>query len=427
MRKIFIGFVLFLSSGWTYSNSDPMIWSGLGFLVDANKTQEVYPYSDLINQRFGVTKKLRDALSNDENFIIGSSGNVTASEGYNNVILAITDETVSSTKRGKGICSRYYYLSTQVILYSAIDKTILKVVPLTKVRPYADETINGKCSNSSISRNIHLKRFAEMLWGIELKEVAASELTNEFFLKNFVNADITESGILGEQINNLQTLKNIFATGSDFIGVRHVKVTDYSINQMTGDGDFAEHTRFSKNKRFDSKKYKEWVGSEFSRWLSTQLNIPIIPFYEGQGLTLNVATTFSDSQTILNLQKPELSYGFDFTVRGFNKVLLGETSKREAFAWGGFSRVYFGVVLGDQIDDIKVLADVSLTQGNVKEINKTDVVNDWNYFDDAIQLTFSNYSRNLMKPEKKWVTEATELNVRDFKKVAKVILEKVNE
>ena len=84
-------------------------------------------------------------------------------------------------------------------------------------------------------------------------------------------------------------------------------------------------------------------------------------------------------------------------------------------------------MLGDQIDDIKVLADVSLTQGNVKEINKTDVVSDWNYFDDAIQLTFSNYSRNLMKPEKKWVTEATELNVRDFKKVAKVILEKVNE
>ena len=88
MRRIFIGFILFLSSGWTYSNSDPMIWSGLGFLVDANKTQEVYPYSDLINQKFGVTKKLRDALSNDENFIIGSSGNVTASEGYNNVILA---------------------------------------------------------------------------------------------------------------------------------------------------------------------------------------------------------------------------------------------------------------------------------------------------------------------------------------------------
>ena len=32
-----------------------------------------------------------------------------------------------------------------------------------------------------------------------------------------------------------------------------------------------------------------------------------------------------------------------------------------------------------------------------------------------------------MKPEKKWVTEATELKVRDFKKVAKVILEIVNE
>ena len=57
-------------------------------------------------------------------------------------------------------------------------------------------------------------------------------------------------------------------------------------------------------------------------------------------------------------------------------MLLGETGKREAFAWGGF-QVYFGVVLGDQIDDIKVLADVSLTQGNVKEINKTDVVSDW--------------------------------------------------
>ena len=51
--------------------------------------------------------------------------------------------------------------------------------------------------------------------------------------------------------------------GSDFIGVRHAKVTDYSINQMIGDGDFAEHTRFSKNKGL-AQKYKEWVAQIFS-------------------------------------------------------------------------------------------------------------------------------------------------------------------
>ena len=93
--------------------------------------------------------------------------------------------------------------------------------------------------------------------------------------------------------------------------------------------------------------------------------------------------------------------------------MLGETSKREAFAWGGYSRVYFGVVLGDQIDDIKVLADVSLM--NVKKSIRLMLSSDWNYFDDAIQLTFSNYSRNLMKPEKKAGNRGYGLKVKILK------------
>ena len=37
------------------------------------------------------------------------------------------------------------------------------------------------------------------------------------------------------------------------------------------------------------------VGRRVSKWLSQDLKISIVPFYEGEGLTLNIGTTFSNS------------------------------------------------------------------------------------------------------------------------------------
>ena len=54
----------------------------------------------------------------------------------------------------------------------------------------------------------------------------------------------------------------------------------------------------------NSKELKEWLGAEFSKWLSQDLKISIVPFYEGEGLTLNIGTTFSNSAEALNLKSP---------------------------------------------------------------------------------------------------------------------------
>ena len=51
--------------------------------------------------------------------------------------------------------------------------------------------------------------------------------------------------------------------------------------------------------------------------------------------------------------------------------------------WSVYSGIKFGVVLGEGPEDIKNLATMPYTQSTSKQYNKTDVINDWDYFDET--------------------------------------------
>ena len=156
------------------------------------------------------------------------------------------------------------------------------------------------------------------------------------------------------------------------------------------------------------------IFAEFSKWLSQDLKISIVPFYEGEGLTLNIGTTFSNSAEALNLKKPELSYGFDYVLRGFRKADVGETQTQKGSVWSVYSGIKFGVVLGEGPEDIKNPVNHAYTQSTSKQYNKTDVINDWDYFDETAQVGIREVSQNLIKQNKKWMKESSEISSKEF-------------
>ncbi len=423
----FLGTLFLVFSSFFFANPDPVIWSGIGYFVDSGKTSSIYPSLTALEKDLKLAKLISEKFSSNENIIIGGSENRSSDEGLNSSLLAITSEKIFSNYRGKNplngshLCYRTYLLGSQVVLYSINDKKILKAFPSTTKKTFIDEDDKSQCKNSSVDLNLHKARFADILWGSDF----AREGVGKDFVNNYSASNLSLEGMLEEQITKILNLKNVFANGNQPIGVRQVNISDYANNQLIGTGDFSPHQDFVLNSRLNSKELKEWLGAEFSKWLSQDLKIPIVPFYEGEGLTLNIGTTFSNSAEALNLKKPELSYGFDYVLRGFRKADVGETQTQKGSIWSVYSGIKFGVVLGDGPEDIKNLATMPFTQSTSKQYNKTDIINDWDYFDETAEVGMREVSQNLIKQNKKWMKESSEISSKDFRNFAKIILNKV--
>ena len=425
--RVFFAAALFFFGHLIFANSDPVIWSGIGYFVDSGKTSSIYPNLTSLEKELNLSKLLADEFSKNENLIIGGSENTSSDEGFNSVLIAVTSEKIRSTYRGinsldgKNICERSYLLGTQVVLYSVSSKKILKSLPNTTKKIYRDDSKKSLCNNASLDSKIHKSRFAEILWGFDLPKNSSSKNLGDVLTA----LNLSEKGMLANQIDNIKKIKNVYEKGIQPIGVRNVVILEPAMKQLTG-----KSSGFNIHKDFVSKgeikkEYKEWLGTMFSRWLSQFLKIPVVPYYEGEGLTLNLGTTFTDSAEVLNLKKPELSYGFDYVLRSFAKVDAGENATQKGSVWAVYSGMKFGVVLGDQPEDFKSLAKIPITQVTSRQYNKSDIIYDWDFYDLATQVGMAKLSENLVKQDKKWLKSSSEIPNKDFKKFSKTILNKV--
>ena len=93
----FLWGVLFILSSLIHTNSDPVIWSGVGYFVDSGKTSSIYPNLTSLEKDLNLAKLFSEKFSANENIIIGGSENRSSEEGLNSTLLAITSEKIFST------------------------------------------------------------------------------------------------------------------------------------------------------------------------------------------------------------------------------------------------------------------------------------------------------------------------------------------
>ena len=189
---------------------------------------------------------------------------------------------------------------------------------------------------------------------------------------------------------------------------------------MSGKKEHSTHP-FYKNKdlSFDKVTYENSIGQTFAKSISSKLNIPIVPPLKGKAIGGSIPLSFSDSSKVANLQLPELDYSFDIKVRGFKKVKLDETALREAWVYGSYLTISFGLEgMHDESSKIK--------NGYVVEKVKSDDLNDWQQFDYSTEIIFREFTDAVLKPNKKWVKEKTNLSYKEAKSYFSYIREKLD-
>jgi hypothetical protein len=166
---------------------------------------------------------------------------------------------------------------------------------------------------------------------------------------------------------------------------------------------------------------KNLIAQTFSKRLSMHHNVALVPYMEGQGIGGTMKLRFVQTDEIYSIQLPNPDYHIDINLKGFKKVLAKTSASEDLYLYGSFvdlkifqpdlDKIYFNEGLRG-VTKIKIPKD------------QTDV-NDWRKYYYNLEILFNNFSKNIIKQDKKWMKETTKNKIKKDLKGLNSILDKV--
>ena len=283
------------------------------------------------------------------------------------------EEFTEEFNYSSGIYNGFYDAYFQILFYDFSDKSLIASIPFDFEIPILSE---DKFNKDKILNRIR-----------------------DFYLND------NPFNELGEKINKF----NIKRKYDRRIGVKNVTIQDKSFEVMPANS-------------INNQNYiKNLIAQTFSKRLSMHHNVALVPYMEGQAIGGTMKLRFVQTDEIYSIQLPNADYHIDINLKGFKKVLAKTSASEDLYLYGSFvdlkifqpdlDKIYFNEGLRG-ITKIKIPKD------------QTDV-NDWRKFYYNLEILFNNFSKNIIKQDKKWMKEATKNKIKKDLKGLNSILDKV--
>ena len=416
-------------------------YSGLSYISQNADIKESYQNTLKLeaNLRSLLIGHLKKNITNKSILSLGVSDSFK--DGTLSLIISMDTERVSSIFFNNK-CLHNFRLGIQTLIFNPKDQQILSVKPYASQKIYSDSFRGIDCNIRDKKED--LIRFAELFYGLDIPKNTYQEYKNlsdlqiaELMTKNAIAAESytkiykLEDGDGGfEDGSRISIFKQIFEDILEldlsstkqtnfYVGIDDVVLSELSVNQMSGQKNLKENHDFSDLFGFKESLYKVWAGQQFSKWFSANFDYPLVPYVKGKALGRDIAIKFADTGELLNLRLPSLDFGFVIKVKGFKKVKLDESDLREAYAWAAFTDIEFHNV------GIEKITSVSLKNVLTEEVNKKDDVDDWSNFNLSFNRILKDYSDNLNSFDKKWLSKASKMKSKDFKKHSAIIKDNI--
>ena len=283
------------------------------------------------------------------------------------------EEFTEEFNYSSGIYNGFYDAYFQILFYDFSDKSLIASIPFDFEIPILSE---DKFNKDKILNRIR-----------------------DFYLND------NPFNELGEKINKF----NIKRKYDRRIGVNNVTIQDKSFEVMPANS-------------INNQNYiKNLIAQTFSKRLSMHHNVALVPYMEGQAIGGTMKLRFVQTDEIYSIQLPNADYHIDINLKGFKKVLAKTSASEDLYLYGSFvdlkifqpdlDKIYFNEGLRG-VTKIKIPKD------------QTDV-NDWRKFYYNLEILFNNFSKNIIKQDKKWMKETTKNKIKKDLKGLNSILDKV--
>ena len=173
--------------------------------------------------------------------------------------------------------------------------------------------------------------------------------------------------------------------------------------------------------RKNKDSLKNLIAQIFSKRLSLNHNVAIVPYAEGQSIGKAMKMRFVDTNEIYNINLANPDYHIHVNLKGFKKVLARTSDVEDLFLYGSFidlmifqpdlNKIYFN-------ESLRGVTNVKIPK------NQTDV-NDWRKYNYNLEVLFDNFSKNIIKQDNKWIKKATKNKIKKDLKKLNVLMDKV--
>lgn len=248
---------------------------------------------------------------------------------------------------------------------------------------------------------------ASLPFDFEISMLSERKFTQDEILKR-----IKDFYLEDRPFNRIENIINNFDLKRKYnlrIGITNVEIDDRAFNDMP----------------LKSKKYlnatKNLIAQTFSKRFSYIHNISMVPYTEGQVIGNAMKLRFIQSNEIYSLKLPNPDFHINLRLKGFKKVLAKSSPSENLYVYGSFfdikiyqpeiDQVYFDEALRG-VTDIKI------------PINQSEI-NHWRKYYYNMEILFDNFSKNIIKQDKKWLKETSKNKFKNKIKGLSEIISKV--
>jgi hypothetical protein len=161
------------------------------------------------------------------------------------------------------------------------------------------------------------------------------------------------------------------------------------------------------------------VAQDFSKFLSLNQNIPVLPPAKGQAIGNRMATRFADGKVYI-LKIPEADYTIELQLDELRRVEFAGTTAGQSFVYGVFMTIRVQEPLSG-----KKYFDARLRNGATKLVPASQVnVDDAAAFQDALLALMDRFTKSLSNPDPAWAEKhAGDKSVAKQMKVLEKVLQ----
>ena len=365
-----------------------VFYAGLGFISQASDIPQKFEYlclasagenSDgcISSHESRFTKVLTDTKS--EHLVF--TGEDTQEKNAYIMAVAVDRENLNIQKFGDGY-SLIFDLSAQIILVNFSDKKVVGTYPIA-VR-YAD------FADQNPSKTYIAETFHQMVSNSEFPVSLVSEFKKR----------VPELRIFRERLNIRFGQMDLSKQASEYLQSQNV----------------------------DLSAFQRWMGENFSKSLSYEQSMPVLPYVTGDAIGKKMPLKVSNRRESMNLTIPPADYVVNVKLRGLFKRKLGETNKRLAWSYINGLAVTFKHATSNR----PPYFEGKFQYGRVKEVPKsltaTDVIGE---FEESVISLMNQISTNLTEANRGWLKEhmgkkaKIEKVVKDLKGLETKVLSKV--
>ena len=175
------------------------------------------------------------------------------------------------------------------------------------------------------------------------------------------------------------------------------------------------------NSKKNQNSIKNLIAQTFSKRLSMHHNIAIVPYMEGQSIGNVMKLRFVQTDEVYSIQLPNPDYHIHINLKGFKKVLAKTSAVEDLFLYGSFldfkifqpdlNKIYFD-------NGLRGVTKIKIPKGQSE-------INDWRKYYYNMEILFNNFSKNIIKQDKKWLKETTKNDIKKDLKNLKQLIDKV--